>query len=85
VLFEAGAFGGPTDDRTENQYSEPLAGEAADDRLVGARVERIPPFARREREVDAEQLRELWGELVLPPTVRRTWWAGWLSRHPGGA
>jgi hypothetical protein len=34
--------------------------------------------------VDADQLRDLWEELVLPPTVRRAW-AGWLSRHPRGA
>jgi hypothetical protein len=27
--------------------------------------------------VDVEQLRDLWGELVLPASVRRAW-AGWL-------
>lgn len=31
--------------------------------------------------VDADRLRELWGELVLPPRVRRAW-AGWFRRHP---
>ncbi len=30
--------------------------------------------------VDADQLRELWHELVLPPTVRQAW-AGWFRRH----
>ncbi|MBA2460519.1 MAG: hypothetical protein H0V45_01915 [Actinobacteria bacterium] len=30
--------------------------------------------------VDADQLRELWDELVLPPAVRRAW-ADWLGRH----
>ena len=30
--------------------------------------------------IDANQLRELWDELVLPPTVREAW-AGWLRRH----
>jgi hypothetical protein len=34
--------------------------------------------------VDADQLRDLWEELVLPPTVRRAW-AGWFRRHPRGA
>jgi len=34
--------------------------------------------------VDAEQLRELWDELVLPPAVRRAW-AGWLWRHRADA
>lgn len=32
--------------------------------------------------VDGNQLRELWGELVLPPSVRRAW-ADWLRRHRG--
>jgi hypothetical protein len=30
--------------------------------------------------VDADQLRELFDELVLPPPVRRAW-TGWLERH----
>lgn len=30
--------------------------------------------------VDGEQLRDLFDELVLPPTVRRAW-ADWLRRH----
>ncbi len=30
--------------------------------------------------VDADQLRELWDELVLPPAVRGAW-ADWLQRH----
>lgn len=30
--------------------------------------------------VDADQLRELWDVLVLPPPVRQAW-AGWLRRH----
>lgn len=30
--------------------------------------------------VDADQLRELFDELVLPPPVRRAW-ADWLRRH----
>ena len=30
--------------------------------------------------VDADQLRELWDELVLPPAVRLAW-AGWFRRH----
>ena len=30
--------------------------------------------------VDADQLRELFDELVLPPPVRRAW-ARWLRRH----
>lgn len=30
--------------------------------------------------VDADQLRELWRELVLPPAVRRAW-TGWFRRH----
>ena len=34
--------------------------------------------------VDARELRDLWEELVLPPTVRRAW-TGWLRRHPRGA
>jgi hypothetical protein len=34
--------------------------------------------------VDARALRDLWEELVLPPTVRRAW-TGWLRRHPRGA
>lgn len=33
--------------------------------------------------VDANQLLELWDELVLPPAVRRAW-AGWLRRHRRG-
>ena len=32
--------------------------------------------------VDADQLLELWDELVLPPTVRQSW-AGWIARHSG--
>ena len=32
--------------------------------------------------VDADHLRELFDELVLPPPVRRAW-ADWLRRHPG--
>jgi hypothetical protein len=31
--------------------------------------------------VEADELRELFNELVLPPTVRRPW-AAWLRRHP---
>jgi hypothetical protein len=31
--------------------------------------------------VDADQLRELFDELVLPPPVRRAW-VDWLRRHP---
>lgn len=31
--------------------------------------------------VDADHLRDLWDELVLPPAVRRAW-AAWLRRHP---
>lgn len=31
--------------------------------------------------VDADQLRDLWDELVLPPTVRQAW-ASWFQRHP---
>jgi hypothetical protein len=30
--------------------------------------------------VDADQLRDLWDELVLPSYVRQAW-AGWLRRH----
>jgi hypothetical protein len=30
--------------------------------------------------IEADQLRELWDELVLPPTVKREW-AHWLLRH----
>ncbi len=30
--------------------------------------------------IDAEELRELFDELVLPPPVRRAW-AAWLRRH----
>ena len=30
--------------------------------------------------VDADQLVNLWDELVLPPSVRKAW-AGWLKRH----
>jgi hypothetical protein len=30
--------------------------------------------------VDAEQLRELWDELVLPPPVRQAW-TSWIERH----
>lgn len=30
--------------------------------------------------VDAEELIELWDELVLPPSVRRAW-AGWIPRR----
>lgn len=30
--------------------------------------------------VDADQLRDLWDELVLPPAVRQAW-AGWFRRH----
>lgn len=30
--------------------------------------------------VDADQLRDLWDELVLPPSVRNAW-AGWFRRH----
>jgi hypothetical protein len=30
--------------------------------------------------VDADQLLELWDELVLPPTVRRVW-QDWFRRH----
>ncbi len=32
--------------------------------------------------VDADQLLELWDELVLPPAVRQRW-AGWIARHRG--
>ena len=32
--------------------------------------------------VHADQLRELFAELVLPPPVRRAW-ADWLGRHRG--
>jgi hypothetical protein len=34
--------------------------------------------------VDADQLRDLWDELVLPPAVRQAW-TGWLRRHPQSA
>jgi hypothetical protein len=34
--------------------------------------------------IEADQLRELWDELVLPHTVRREW-ADWLLRHPRDA
>lgn len=34
--------------------------------------------------VDADQLRDLWDELVLPPTVRRAW-ASWFQCHPASA
>lgn len=34
--------------------------------------------------VDADQLRELFHELVLPPPVRRAW-ADWFRRHPRAA
>lgn len=30
--------------------------------------------------VDVDQLRELWDELVLPPSVRRAW-ASWFKSH----
>ena len=30
--------------------------------------------------VDADQLLELWDDLVLPPPVRRAW-ADWIERH----
>jgi hypothetical protein len=30
--------------------------------------------------VDADELAELWDELVLPPTVRRAW-LDWFRRH----
>lgn len=30
--------------------------------------------------VEADQLRDVWGELFLPPTVRQAW-AGWFLRH----
>jgi hypothetical protein len=30
--------------------------------------------------VEADQLLELWDELVLPPPVRRAW-TGWIERH----
>jgi hypothetical protein len=32
------------------------------------------------RYVDADQLLELWDQLVLPPPVRRAW-ADWFRRH----
>ena len=32
------------------------------------------------RYVDADQLLELWDQLVLPPAVRRAW-ADWFRRH----
>jgi hypothetical protein len=32
------------------------------------------------RLIDPRELRNLWNELVLPPSVRRAW-AGWLRRH----
>ena len=34
--------------------------------------------------VDADELRDVFDELVLPPPVRRAWEA-WLRRHPRGA
>ncbi|MDQ3858694.1 MAG: hypothetical protein M3327_09650 [Actinomycetota bacterium] len=34
--------------------------------------------------VDADGLRDVFDELVLPPPVRRAWKA-WLRRHPPGA
>jgi hypothetical protein len=34
--------------------------------------------------VDADELRELFDELVLPPPVRRAW-RDWLRRRPCGA
>ncbi len=34
--------------------------------------------------IDADQLRDLWDELVLPPTVRQAW-TGWLQGHPQSA
>ncbi|MCZ7589349.1 MAG: hypothetical protein M5U27_10955 [Gaiella sp.] len=30
--------------------------------------------------VEADQLRDLWGELVLPPAIRQAW-ASWFRRH----
>jgi hypothetical protein len=33
--------------------------------------------------VDADQLVELWDELVLPPSVRNAW-EGWFKRHHRG-
>jgi hypothetical protein len=30
--------------------------------------------------IDIDVLLDLWGELVLPPTVRRAW-ADWFERH----
>ena len=32
--------------------------------------------------VDADDLLDLWDELVLPPTVRNAW-VGWFWRHRG--
>lgn len=34
--------------------------------------------------VDADELRDVFDELVLPPPVRRAW-KGWLLRHPRDA
>lgn len=34
------------------------------------------------RFVDPDELLKLWGDLVLPPTVRRAW-AMWFHRHRG--
>ena len=56
---------------------------------LGDRVDRARVYEQVLREgtkddvrfyIDADQLRELWDELVLPPTVRRDW-ADWLRRH----
>jgi len=33
--------------------------------------------------IDPDELRELWGELLLPPPVRRAW-ADWLRHHSRG-
>jgi hypothetical protein len=57
------------------------------------RADRAPVYEQVLREgteddvryyVDADQLRELWGELLLPPPVRQAW-ASWLRRRYRGA
>jgi hypothetical protein len=67
------------------RWSGPPVTYDLDDRADRARVYEQVPARRTEDDVrfyiEADKLRELFDELVLPPTVRRAWTA-WLRRHP---
>jgi hypothetical protein len=71
----------------------PSAGAVPRSRTTSERADRIRVYEQVLREgteddvrfyVDADELREVFDELVLPPPVRRAW-RDWLRRHPRGA